>query len=154
MATAPQPDIYVQALTKAKQELAGLNLQFDTLRRRKEQLEAFIANTEPLLPDPVKAAGEQPLRSKPLFDTPKQAPVPIWKSIVVSINGKADSFSVNDAIAALLRIGRPVESPNRVQIVRNVLMKKTENFEQTAPGRFRVKKSIKEKEAIPEEKAS
>ena len=42
------------------------------------------------------------------------------------------------------------ESPNRMQIVRNVLMKKTENFEQIGAGLFRVKKSPIEKEA-PEE---
>ncbi len=151
---SPQTDIYVQALAKAKTELAALSIQFENISRRKAQLEAFIANTEPLIPLTEEAASA-PLRSTPLFPaSPKELHVPIWKSIVLSINGKGENFSVNDALAALVRIGRGIESPNRVQIVRNVLMKKTDNFEQIAPGRFKVKKSGKEKEAHPEEKAS
>ena len=114
--------------------------EFERIAKRKAQLEAFIANTEPLVPV-REVTLEFPAQELPPFVLPtKEVHAPIWKSITLAINGKGESFSVRDALEALERIGRPVGSPNKFQIVRAVLKKKTENFEQTAPGLFRVKK--------------
>jgi hypothetical protein len=144
-----QTDIYSRALGEARNELEGLRVEFDRIAKRKSQLEAFIANTEPLVPSrPLTLDFEEPTATA--FALPaKEISVPIWKSITLAINGKGQSFSVKDAIQALERIGRPVDSPNRFQIVRAVLKKKTDNFEQIAPGLFRMTAKRQEKEASP-----
>lgn len=146
----PSPNtIYARALAEAKQEHLSLCLQVEALMRRKEQLEAVIANLSPLLPEPKNdptlnfPQGEIPGIATPL------APQPIWKSIVQAINGKRDAFTVKDALQALERIGRTIESPNRFQIVRAVLTKKTQNFKQIGPGLFALVPHS-EKEASPE----
>jgi hypothetical protein len=152
-----QTDIYSRALAEARNELENLRVDFEKIAKRKAQLEAFIANTEPLVParDERKAALDFADLELPPFNLPTKEPrVPIWKSITLAINGKGESFSVRDALDALERIGRPVVSPNNFQIVRAVLKKKTENFEQIKPGLFRMKKAGREKEASSEEKAS
>ena len=145
-------DIFAQALAKAKTDLAALEVDFNRLVLRKSQLEAFITNAEPLVPTSTHTVASAPLPYRKPTNVPA---VPIWKSIVQSINGKGDSFSVNDALDGLIRIGRPIGSPNRVQIVRNVLMTKIENFEQVAPGRFKViRGGVQEKEVASEEGTS
>lgn len=144
--------IYARALAEAKQELLTVGLQMSSLIKRKEQLEAVIANLSPLLPEPTKPTLNFPQGDLPPIPA-ALPPQPIWKSIIQSINGKSDGFTVKDALQALERIGRPIESPNRFQICRAVLKKKTDNFEQTAPGKFVVKKR-NEKEVSPEEKTS
>jgi hypothetical protein len=139
-------DIYSRALAEAKNELANLRVEFDRLAKRKAQLEAFITNTEPLLPaKPATLHFPPEVIENPPFPVPKfpQEEVPIWKAIVLSINGKGESFNVKDALEGLERIGRPVESPNKFQIVRAVLIRKTDYFEQIGPGLFALKK-IKE----------
>jgi hypothetical protein len=149
-----QSSIYGRALAEAKTELESLRVDWERIARRKSQLEAFIANTEPLVPV-NEPSLEFPKQESPAFLIPtKPISIPIWKSITQSINGKSESFSVKDALEGLARINRPIESPNRAQIVRNVLMKKTQNFEQIAAGLFKVKSGSKEKEASSEEKAS
>lgn len=142
-------NIYSRALAEAKNELAGIRYEIETLTRRQAQLEAVISNLSPLLPQVAPTLNFPPAERVVSTAVPTQ---PIWKSIVMSINGKGDNFTVKDAIEALARIGRPVESPNRFQIVRNVLKKKTENFEQIDQSTYRLK--IKEKEASTEEKTS
>lgn len=133
--------IYTRALTEAQTELVGIRQEYDRLAKRKAQLEALIANLTPLLPAsanvlgfPEDAADDYQIGEKPLQ--------PIWKSILQSINGKHNSFSVKDALEGLERIGRGVDSPNKFQIVRAVLIRKTENFEKIGPGEFRVKKGL------------
>jgi hypothetical protein len=150
----PSPNtIYARALAEAKQEHLTICLQVEAMLKRKEQLEAVIANLSPLLPEP---------KSGPTFDFPEGEtpliaaalpPQPIWKSIVQAINGKGDAFTVKDALQALERIGRPIESPNRFQIARAVLTKKTQNFKQIGPGLFALV-DHNEKEASHEEQAS
>jgi hypothetical protein len=150
----PSPNtIYARALAEAKQELLALCLQVEAMMRRKEQLEAVIANLTPLLPEPKSdptlnfPEGEIPAIAVPL------PPQPIWKSIVQAMNGKNDAFTVKDALQALERIGRPIESPNRFQIARAVLTKKTQNFKQIGPGLFALV-DHDETEVSPEEKNS
>jgi hypothetical protein len=141
--------IYARALAEAKQELLALRLQMEALTKREEQVEALIANLAPLLPEPAKPTLNFPQSDLPAIPA-ALPPQPIWKSIVQSINGKGEGFTVKDALQALERIGRPVESPNRFQIVRAVLTKKTQNFTQIGPGMFALV-DRNEKEVSPEE---
>jgi len=150
MDTVQATIVYSRALTEAKNELLDLSSQVEALLKRKAQLEAVIANLAPLIPQ------ANPTLNFPKQDIPVVAttlpPQPIWKSILLSINGKGDGFTVKDALQGLERIGRPIESPNRFQIVRAVLTKKTENFKQIGPGVFAIKGN--EKEVPSEEKTS
>ena len=134
--------VYARALDEAKSELLVLSHQIDALAKRKSQVEAVIANLAPLLPQsiPLDRASKTPQIPLNLGNEP------LWKSIRLSINGKGDSFTVKDALEALERIGRPVESPNRVQIVRSTLSKKTGKFKQIGPGRFAVRNDGEEME--------
>jgi hypothetical protein len=146
----PSSNIYARALAEAKQELLTVHHQIDTLAKRMEQLEALIANLSPLLPPEKSPTLNFPEQKLPVTAA-VLPPQPIWKSILQAINGKGESFSVKDALQALERIGRPIESPNKFQIARAVLKKKTENFKQIAPGTFAVIKR-NEKEVLSEEK--
>ncbi len=147
----PAISIYSRALAEAKVELLKLTYEIESLSKRKAQIEAVIANLTPLLPQVASPTLNFPKQDIPVVST-ALLEQPIWKSILQSLNGNEDSFSVRDAIDALERIGRPIESPNRFQIVRAVLKKKTDNFEQIKPGVFAIKR--KEKEVPSEEKTS
>jgi hypothetical protein len=151
MDAAASQNIYSRALAEAKSELSGITYEIETLTKRKAQLEAVVANLAPLLPQVSPTLKFPPAENVVSSSLPPQ---PIWKSILLGINGKGDSFTVKDAIEALERIGRPVESPNRFQIVRNVLKKKTENFESLSTGVFRVRRAEQEKEVASEEGTS
>jgi hypothetical protein len=131
-------DFYEQALAKAKADLSGVLNDITRLAQQKAYLESFIAVTERMV-NPLSLVAGVPPKAVAI----ERHPQPIWKSIVQNIGDKADSFSVNDAIEALDRAGHTIESVNnKFQIVRTVLMKKTENFEKlTVPGRFRIKKN-------------
>jgi len=145
---ATQISIYGRALAEAQGDLAEVQGEIELLLKKKDRLEAFIANTEPLLPK-VETASAKLSLNFPKQETPKRTistlpAQPIWKSIVRSINGKGSEFTVKDALEALDRIGRGVNSPNRFQIVRAVLAKKTENFVKLGPGKFALKGKQKE----------
>ena len=142
--SAVNSELYSRALAQARNELETLRQEFEAIAKRKAQLEAFIANTEPLVPI-RKATLEFPQNELPVFNIPPEPePTPIWKSIVLSINGKGNRFTVKDAVQSLERIGRGIQSPNKHKIVRAVLKKKTMNFEEIETGVFRVKKTEKE----------
>jgi hypothetical protein len=137
------------ALANAKDELRKMSSEFERLAKRKAQLEAFIANAQPLIGEPAQLrlpAGPSTAAETKAADLKEY---PLWKAITLSINGKGHAFTVRDAVEALDRIGRPVTSANRVQIVRNVLMKKKDTFIHKGPGVFALIQA-KEKEA-PEE---
>lgn len=123
------PSSYVQAVKDAKAELAAMTAEFERLSKHKARLEAFIANGEPLAyPNGAHTAADVAEKDQP-----------IWKAIKLSINGKGDGFTVGDALAALERIGRPVEGKHKFQTVRNILQKKTDVFEKTGVGKFALK---------------
>ena len=138
-----------RAVADAASELAALRQEYDRLAKRKAQLEAFIANAEPLLPRKENAL-RSPERASGAFHIPTNEPLPIWKAIMLSINGKHTRFTVKDALAGLERIGRPIESANKFQIARAVLMRRPENFQKIGKGLFRVKEELTTKGA-PEE---
>ena len=140
MQTTPT-SIYTRAFAEAQTELVAIRNDYDRLAKRKAQLEALIANLAPLLPVDEKIAD----KATDDYEIVPKPPQPIWKSVLQSINGKHDSFSVKDALEALERIGRGVDSPNKFQIVRAVLIRKTDNFEKIGPGEFRVKKGLVQK---------
>jgi hypothetical protein len=155
MSNSPNPTIYEMALSNAKAELQTLRTQFDTLAKRKEQLEAFIANTEPL----VAAASQVrvfTVKREIFAGGEVEKSMPLWKTIKLAINGNGSAFSVGDAIAALERIGKPVKSPNKIQIVRNALIKRTDTFIKLSPGTYAVIDTIPQevKEQEPTEVSS
>ena len=123
------PTIYGQAISEAKAELASMSAEFEKLAKRKARLEAFITNGEPLA-TPEGAFTPQDINDKNM---------PIWKAITLSINGKGTGFTVNDALQALERIGRPVDGKNRFQTVRNVLKRKDDVFVKVGVGKFALK---------------
>src|ERR1700677_1908437 len=129
------PSIYAMALSNAKAELQSLKSKFDEIAKRKLKLEAFIANAEPLV-----EGGERLLRltSPQIEEEDEGEKKPLWELIKLAINGKGNAFSVADAIQALDRIGKPVMSPNKVQIVRNALIKRTDTFSKLSPGVYAV----------------
>ena len=140
---AEDRNIYARALAEAKAELQSLRTEFDRISKRKVQLEAFIANTEPLIPVPLP----EPELAFPVQEglpplAEEKQKIPLWKAITLSINGKRDGFTVRDALDGLERIGRGVNSPNKFQIVRAVLIRKTELFRRLdTPGMYAVVKS-------------
>jgi hypothetical protein len=138
---AEDRNIYGRALAEAKAELQSLRVEFDRLSKRKVQLEAFIANAEPLIPAPSEGPSLAfPVQEGPVHAFPEQKQkTPLWKAITLSINGKRDGFTVRDALDGLERIGHEVSSPNRFQIVRAVLIRKTELFRKLdTPGMYAV----------------
>jgi hypothetical protein len=132
---------YSRALAELKNELVILDCEIDRLGKRKAQIEAAIANIMPLLPQANVTLDFQ----ESLSESAEQSTDPIWKSVLVAINGKGEGFSVKDALEAVERIGRPVESPNRFQIMRNALIRKSDIFDHLGSGLFAVR--TKEKEA-------
>ena len=54
--------------------------------------------------------------------------VPLWRAIIASLNGKKGDFTVPDALTALERAGRFINSPNKKSIIRNALKQKPDKF--------------------------
>jgi hypothetical protein len=116
------------------------------IQLRIAQLDSLVAQLEALTGPPKPESGQ-------LFETPKpslppvvvspakevpQAQIPLWKAIVNSLNGKKGDFTVPEAIAALERTGRHIESPNRTQIVRNTLIQNKNFGRLEVPGHYYV----------------
>jgi len=145
--------VYARALTEARNQLRDLRVEIEGMVKLSAQLEAFIANAEPLVPEPDKAspvlefptAENREESSGIKVETPQ---MPLWKLLTLAINGKGLSFSVKDALEALERIGRPITSPNKFQIVRNAILHKENVFRQIGPGLYAVRKV--EEEAVVE----
>jgi hypothetical protein len=149
MKNLSNPTIYEMALSNAKAELQALRVQFDTLAKRKEQLEAFIANTEPLVVVGSQIRVFTVKEREAVAGEEIEKAAPLWKTIKFAINGKGNAFNVSDAIAALERIGKPVKSPNKIQIVRNALIKRPDTFRKLSPGNYAVIRPPKEESTEP-----
>lgn len=144
-------NIYAQALDQAKQELDFLVVEFERIETRKNQLEAFIANAQPLIGTHLVVADKTVPTTESVTSvvtsTLPPPPQPIWKSILLSIKDRSDVFSVNDVLKALDGIGRGVPGPNAYRIVRNVLNTKEQNFEKVGPGIYCIKRTTEHGQA-------
>jgi len=137
-ADANDLQLYSRAIGAARKELAFISAQYEILAKRKAQLEAFIANGEPLIPEGPKPTLFPSTVSESKFSQETTKRMPTWKAIVLSINGKRNDFTVSDAIESMDRIGRPVLSKNKFQIVRAELQRKDDVFKKLGPGHYAV----------------
>jgi hypothetical protein len=131
---------YESALREARSELAAAKAQRETLDLRIERLEAFI----------IHAAALASPRTAPLFESvsvPVPTPIagggvsdgPLWKVLIAALNGKKGRFTVPEAVAALDRIGRKINSKNRGTIVRNAIKDKPSLFGRYSEGQYFVR---------------
>jgi hypothetical protein len=139
-------DPYKSALLQARQDLTAAAQEAKRLTLRVAQLEAVVAQLEALIsssppsPVPLFEAASISVPERKVNAVPKDTPAtPLWKAIVAALNGKKGDFTVPDALAALERNGRHVESPNRKNIVRNTLKQREDIFAKIGVGRFCVK---------------
>jgi hypothetical protein len=162
-------DAYTLALIQARKELEEAKQQFKIYSLRVSQLESFVAQAEALTTAMLPPASPSLFEEKKLSTqaallvTPEDqgGQIPLWRAIINSLNEKKSSFSVPDAIAALARTGRHIESENRLSIVRNALKQKPDKFKRIAVGVYCVigfevnaGEGTKEKEDSSEEKTS
>jgi hypothetical protein len=136
-------EIYYKTLDEARFELHCATQEAKRLTLRISQLEALIAQLEALIGSSLPA-------SAPLFEEPRPslavasqdrtaAQIPLWKAIIAALNGKKADFSVPEALAALERNGRHIESPNRKNIVRNTLIQRDDLFGRLGTGHYFVR---------------
>jgi hypothetical protein len=135
---------YNLALADARDELVYAHADEKRISLRISQLEAVIAQLEAIIATSAPA-------SAPLFDAVKEpveatkpttsesAQVPLWKAIVAAMNGSKADFTVPMAYNALRRTGRNIESPNRLNIIRNTLIHKDEVFGRLEHGHYFVR---------------
>jgi hypothetical protein len=134
---------YQTALTEAREELVVVNREAKRLTLRASQLEAVVAQLEALIasaepsPVPLFDAASVPVPSA----TPetKESQLPLWKAILAALNENKGDFSVPDAIKALERTGRHIESKHRLNIVRNTMIQRDDIFGRHRTGRYFVR---------------
>lgn len=136
-------DAYHLAIEQARKELAEAQLKLKSLTLRVSQLEAVVTQLEALTapktasPDPSQL-GIVALTSALNLVAPTAQQIdlqPLWKAIINALNGKKADFTVPDALAALERTGRRINSPNRLNIVRNTLIQ-NKAFRRISPGHY------------------
>lgn len=125
-------DAYHLAIEQARQELAEAQLRLKSLTLRVSQLEAVVTQLEALTAPKTASPDASQLGIAALNSAPPLSLVapsahqsdiqPLWKAIINALNGKKSDFTVPDALAALERTGRHINSPNRLNIVRNTLI--------------------------------
>jgi hypothetical protein len=134
---------YQSALNDARIEIESAKKEAEAINLRISQLEAFIANAAALI-------GNSRPRTAPLFEAVKvavpalvepkmESPGPLWKAIVTALNGKKGNFTIPEAVSALERNGRTIQSKNKVQIVRNTVIHKESIFGKLEVGHYYVK---------------
>ena len=144
-------DAYGLALDQARKELAAAQPTLKALMLRVSQLESFVAQAEAL----TGGKPSVPSSSSPtLFEASKppvaNAPVavpsdktttqpPLWKAIINALNGKKGDFTVPDALEALERTGRRIESQNRMNIIRNTIIQRKNEFGRLKTGHYFVR---------------
>jgi multidrug resistance efflux pump len=155
-------DAYRLALEQGEKELAEAQNLYRKLALRISQLEAIVTQLRAFV---VKGGSAD----TPLFDT--STPIvtaaatganvndaenraPLWKAIINALNGQKGDFTVPNALKALERTGRIIESKNRLNIIRNTLIQRNDLFGKLGTGHYFVhgfeKKNSEEneKEAI------
>jgi hypothetical protein len=145
---------YQAAIEEAIRERSALNDQMQSLKRRVESLDLYVEMTqkimnregdkpeEPLLP-PISI---QPSSQPPAWRVPL-AQMPLWQAIRSVIPPDAPPFTVAQAIHALAKNGFTIQSDNRVQIIRNAIIKKPTAFEKVGKGMFKIIQEVNGQEA-------
>ena len=174
-------DAFRLALEQGTKELETAKSQQRVLAFRISQLEAIVAQLSAFIaknPTDIPAIPSMFGSSAKLFDSAEQAvaaispiqasipqtveapeKVPLWKAIINALNGNKGDFSVPQAVKALERIGRIIESKNRLNIVRNTLIQRDDIFGRFGNGHyfvrgFETQSGPTEKEVSPTEKTS
>lgn len=147
---------YESALTDARKELGAAKLQQEAITLRIERLEAFIAHAAALIEPrsaPLFAAANVPV---PLPVVEDASDGPLWKVLIMALNGKKPRFTVPEAVAALDRIGRKINSKNRGTIVRNAIKDKPLLFGRHGAGFYFVRgyESLPVNEELHKEKGN
>jgi hypothetical protein len=138
-----EADGYKLALSQARQELESTNRELKTISLRASQLEAVVAQLEALIASsrPIALSLFLHPHVGPELDDPlpdlKGPETPLWRAAISGLNGKKGDFTVSDAIAALERTGRFINSPNKKAIVRNALKQRPDKFQKLeTPGHY------------------
>jgi hypothetical protein len=141
-------DAYSLALDQARKELVDAQSKLKALMLRVSQLESFVAQAEALM------GGELKPISQDLFEASREHTAvppsvastvqsgdqpPIWKAIINALNGKKGDFTVPEALAALERTGRHIQSPNRLNIIRNTIIQRDKEFGRLGIGHYFVR---------------
>lgn len=137
-------DAYRLALEQGEKELAEAQNQHRRIALRVSQLEALVTQLRAFV---VKGGSVD----TPLFDssTPTVTAVvpgatvntadnraPLWKAIITALNGQKGDFTVPNALMALERTGRIIESKNRLNIIRNTLIQRNDLFGKLGTGHY------------------
>jgi hypothetical protein len=141
-------DAYGLALDQARKELDEAQPKLKALMLRVSQLESFVAQAEAL------TGGNKSPTSASLFEEAMPtvpalliaasadqatAPPPLWKAIINALDGKKGDFTVPEALGALARTGRLIESQNRMNIIRNTIIQRKREFGRLKTGHYFVR---------------
>jgi hypothetical protein len=107
--------------------------------------ELLILSTPPTLKYSLSGSPD----CQPVLKAPSLA---LWKAIRLAVSDKGNPFRVKDALKALELTGRPIDSPNRYQLVRGALTEKTDVFVKRGPGLYALKTTASSASAAPEGK--
>jgi hypothetical protein len=140
-------DAYRLALEQGEKELAEAQTQYRKLTLRVSQLEALVAQLRAF----VSKGG---ITDAPLFGfaeakvttvtapppaSQEESRPPLWKAIINALNGDKGDFTVPQALHALERTGRIIESQNRLNIIRNTLIQRENVFGRLGTGHYFVR---------------
>ena len=131
---------YESAFNDAREELSRAKQQQEAIGLRIERLEAFIAHAAALIEPrtaPLFAAASVSVPTPPAIEDSSRDP--LWKVLITALNGKKGRFTIPEAVAALDRIGRVINSKNRGTIVRNAIKDKPALFGRHEVGYYYVK---------------
>jgi hypothetical protein len=124
------------ALVEAQDGLRALNLDFDALRKRKEQLERLVASlTEVLNASLGMGEGNGALaQESPAAEhaQPDTAPRAVWQLAQELLTFAGQSLSVPDIVAGIAARGTTVDS----ETVRVAMYRKPDIFSKTERGRY------------------
>lgn len=129
-----------KALADAQNQQKKLALEISQLEAIVTQLRAYLGRggngSTPLFnaKEPIVAAVTPPTPTNQTENRP-----PLWKAIVNALNGKKGDFSVPEALHALERTGRIIESQNRLNIIRNTLIQREDIFGRLGTGHYFVR---------------
>jgi hypothetical protein len=134
---------YKTALTQAREDLVAVSREAKRITLRLSQLEALVAQLEAIIassePSPVPLFDSASVSVSASATAAPEPQVPLWKAIVAALNGQKSDFTVPDALKALERNGRIIESKNRLNILRNTLIQRSDIFGRLTTGHYCVR---------------